>query len=69
MKWMVCIKNQGYAASLELRKLYPALDDDKSEAMGLLRIIDESGDDYLYPQDMFRPMTVGKPLEEHLLTI
>jgi len=69
MRWMVCIKNQGYAASLELRKLYPALDDDKSEALGFLRIIDESGEDYLYPQDMFCPITASKPLEEHLLTI
>jgi len=69
MKWMVCINNQGYAASLEPRKLYPALDDEQSESLGLLRIIDESGEDYLYPQEMFCPITTSEPLEEHLLSL
>jgi len=48
-KFAVCIKNQGYEASLERWKIYPVID----EEAGLLKVIDESGEDYLYPQEMF----------------
>ena len=44
---VVCIDNEGYAASLEKRKIYVALRDPSAEKHGLLRVIDESGDDYL----------------------
>lgn len=61
---VVCVKNQGYTASLEKRKLYVALRDLAADKRGLLRIIDESGDDYLYPQAFFRaialPISVKK---------
>jgi hypothetical protein len=52
-QFAICIKNQGYLASLELRKIYQVLPDDKAAKHGLLRIIDESGEDYLYPADFF----------------
>ncbi len=61
---VVCIDNDGYAASLEKRKIYVALPDSDAEQHGLLRIVDESGDDYLYPKALFRlielPDTVRK---------
>jgi len=69
MKWMICVNNEGYAASLEARKLYLAQRDEKAEQMGLLRVIDESGESYLYPQDRFLPMRVAAPLEERLLAV
>jgi hypothetical protein len=50
---LVCIDDEGYAASLEKRKIYVALRDIEAEKHGLLRIIDESGDDYLYPRSFF----------------
>ena len=60
----VCIDNDGYLASLEKRKIYVALRDSDADEHGLLRIIDESGDDYLYPKALFRlielPETVRK---------
>ena len=63
-QFFVCIDNDGYPASLEKRKIYVALQDADAEQRGLLRIIDESGDDYLYPKAMFRlidlPETVRK---------
>src|SRR5258707_601510 len=46
---VVCLDNEGYAASLERRKIYIALADAEAEKSRLLRIIDESGEDYLYP--------------------
>jgi hypothetical protein len=60
----VCIDNDGYPASLEKRKIYVALADTGAERHGLMRVIDESGDDYLYPKALFRlielPETVRK---------
>ena len=52
-RFAVCIKNSGYLASLELRKLYEVLDDPVAETDDMIRVIDESGEDYLYPSDMF----------------
>jgi hypothetical protein len=49
----VCVDNKRYLASLEKRKIYIALRDAAAEQHGLLRIIDESGDDYLYPKCCF----------------
>ena len=59
-QFVVCIDNDDYAASLEKRKIYVALRDVAAERQGLLRIIDESGEDYLYPRTLFR--TVELPL-------
>ncbi|HUH00315.1 MAG TPA: hypothetical protein VMQ83_14230 [Gammaproteobacteria bacterium] len=49
----ICLDNNGYEASLERRKIYVALPDDGAENFGQLRIIDESGEDYLYPAERF----------------
>lgn len=49
----VCIKNRGYPASLETRKIYEMLADPWAAARGLVRVIDESGEDYLYPETYF----------------
>jgi hypothetical protein len=52
---VVCVDNEGYPASLEKRKIYVALRDANAEKHGLLRIVDESGEDYLYPKASFSP--------------
>ena len=49
----ICLDNAGYEVSLERRKIYIALPDAKAQRAGYLRIIDESGDDYLYPGQLF----------------
>lgn len=67
MKWTICLKNTGYEASLEKRKLYTVIHDEKAEKMGLLRVIDESEEGYLYPSDMFAPIAVQGALESQLL--
>jgi len=51
--FVVCIQNRNYTASLELRKLYEVLVDEKASRKDMLRVIDESGEDYLYPRDCF----------------
>ena len=50
---VVCVDNEGFRASLEKRKIYVALRDPEAEKRGLLRIIDESGEDYLYAKTFF----------------
>lgn len=52
-RYVVCIKNDDYRASLVVRRLYRCLPDSDAEKRGLLRVIDESGEDYLFPQNLF----------------
>lgn len=52
-RYAVCLRNEGYEASLELRKLYPVVPDRVAEANELIRVIDESGEDYVYPTRCF----------------
>jgi len=54
----VCLRNAGYAASLEVRKLYAFLDDPDAEANNLIRVVDESGEDYLYPARLFQKLVL-----------
>jgi hypothetical protein len=51
---VVCIDNESFPASLENRKIYEVLRDPEAEKRGLLRIIDDSGEDYLYTKTFFR---------------
>ena len=64
---VVCVKNEGYAASLEKRKLYVMLRDLTAEKHGRLRIIDEFGEDYLYPKLFFRPITLPQAVRKAIL--
>ena len=52
-KFVVCIINEGYEASLELKKIYEVLEDSVAASHNQIRIIDESGEDYLYPPNFF----------------
>jgi len=62
--FVVCVDNSEYPASLEKRKVYETLSDTQAERHGQIRVIDESGDDYLYPRHLFFPIhlpeAVGK---------
>jgi hypothetical protein len=63
-KFVVCVKNKDYAASLELRKLYQVVPDEAAAKLRQIRVIDESGEDYLYPEEYFvavqLPQSTGK---------
>lgn len=67
-RFAVCINNRGYPASLELHKIYRVLPDDDAAEDGDIRVIDESGEDYLYSADRFvevdLPQTVRRSLLE-----
>ena len=62
----VCIRNAGFGASLELRKLYPVLDDPDAEANDLIRVIDESGEDYVYPARLFQRLKLPGEVQRAL---
>jgi hypothetical protein len=62
-QFVVCVKKKNYAASLELRKLYRVLPDPAATKLGQLRVIDESGEDYLYPQGYFVPIQLPQATE------
>jgi len=51
--YVLCVRNRGYRASLELRKVYRQIADAWAHRHGLIRIVDESGEDYLYPRPYF----------------
>jgi hypothetical protein len=55
-KFLLCVDNKNYEASLELRKLYEKKPDKEAERHGQIRIVDESGEDYLYPASYFAPV-------------
>ena len=58
-RFLICIRNDGYPASLETRKVYQELPDPDAEVQGLVRVIDESGEDYLFPKSMFLPVELS----------
>lgn len=66
-KLVLCLRNEGYEASLERRKIYPVLADRTAAARRQLRVIDESGEDYLYPASMFAPIELPRTLRRAVL--
>jgi len=64
---VVCVDNEGYAVSLEKRKIYIALRDMAAEKHGMLRVIDESGEDYLYPKTLFRSIALTEAVKRAVL--
>jgi hypothetical protein len=64
---MVCINNDGYPVSLEKRKIYVALPDADAEKRGLVRVIDESGEAYLYAKALFRAIALPASVKKAVL--
>jgi hypothetical protein len=64
---VICVHNEGYPASLETRKIYVALRDATAEKHGQMRVIDESGDDYLYPKGFFRSIALPNSIKKAVL--
>jgi hypothetical protein len=66
-RFAVCICNDGFPVALELHKIYQMLPDEMGDQYGFVRIVDETGDSALYPQEYFRALDVPIALEEELL--
>jgi len=65
----ICLRNDGYPASLELRKLYPVLEDPFADEHDLIRVVDESGEDYLFPNAYFARVELPQTIERALRKI
>jgi hypothetical protein len=66
-KFVICLNNQGYEASLEIGKLYRLIDDEEAQINGLIRVIDESGEDYAFSAQRFYAVELPQNVEEVLL--
>lgn len=67
-QFVVCLKNEGYAASLEVGKLYRIVPDKDAEKLGGIRVIDEDGEDYFYDSSMFCPLQVPPVVAQTLIS-
>jgi len=65
--FVVCLDNEGYPASLEVGKLYRFIPDEEAEAEGLIRVFDESGEDYAFDAERFHPISLPTVVEKALL--
>jgi hypothetical protein len=65
-KFVVCLSNDGNEASLEPRKIYSRIPDSSADKLGLIRIVDESGEDYLYPRKQFSDIDIPRVLAKAL---
>lgn len=66
-RFVVCVDNSEYPASLELHKIYRVVPDEEAAREGDLRIVDESGEDYLYPAKWFVPVELSRRVKTLLL--
>ena len=64
--YVVCVDNKDFEVSLELRKIYKVIEDTSAHAHGQVRIIDESGEDYLYPSQLFVGIDIPASLRARL---
>jgi hypothetical protein len=65
--FVICLQNKGYEVSLDLRKIYQALPDPDAAKHRQLRVIDESGEDYLYPKNYFATIELPTPVRKAVL--
>lgn len=65
-RFALCVRNDGYPVSLDVEKIYPVLPDVQGEAHGMLRVVDETGEDYLYPSGLFRLVDRSQLVREKL---
>ncbi|HEY5885994.1 MAG TPA: hypothetical protein VIT88_15005 [Pyrinomonadaceae bacterium] len=68
-QFAVCLNNKGYKASLEVGKLYRVIRDEQAEDHGLVRVVDETGEDYAFAADRFASMDVPPAVQKLLLSI
>ena len=66
VRYVVCIANKGYRASLIVRRIYQVRHDRDAEKRGLLRVVDESGEDYLYPRGLFMVVDLPSAITKEL---
>ncbi|MBF0283471.1 MAG: hypothetical protein HQL51_03335 [Magnetococcales bacterium] len=65
-QFVICLDNAAYPASLESRKIYPLIPDPQAAQRGMVRLKDESGEDYLFPAELFAPIDLPEGVAKRL---
>lgn len=65
--FVICLRNKGYEVCLERRKIYQVVPDTEAAKHGLVRVVDESGEDYLYPKGFFAAIELPQPIRRAVL--
>jgi hypothetical protein len=68
-QFVVCVRNDNYLASLELRKIYQVIPDPRAAEYRRIRVIDESGEDYLYPENYFVPIRLPQQTAKKIFQV
>ncbi len=68
-QFVICVKNEEYPASLQLWKIYRVLPDEKGARHNMIRVIDESGEDYLFPAGYFVPVKLPQVVKSAILAM
>lgn len=68
-KFVVCISNSGYETSLELKKIYEVIEDSVVAAHSHVRVIDKSGEDYLFPAEFFAGIDLSPSLQAQIANV
>jgi hypothetical protein len=63
MNLLICVDDTGYEGELRPRKLYERIEDESADELGVVRVTDESGEDYLYSASMFLPIHIPRDIE------
>jgi hypothetical protein len=66
-QFVMCVRNEAFPASLEVHKIYLVLADSEAASHQMLRVVDESGEDYLYPAELFTPVELPQVARELFL--
>ena len=68
-RFAICVRNEEHEESLELKKIYELLEDPRAEEHNMVRVIDEEGEDYLYPREWFLPIELSERVEQAILEL
>lgn len=68
-QFAVCIRNEDHEESLELKKIYELLEDQRAAEHNMVRVIDEEGEDYLYPREWFLPIELPPRIEDAIVEL
>lgn len=63
-KYVVCVANEGNPVSLTLRRVYKVIPDEKAEKRKMIRLVDDTGEDYLFPASCFVPVQIPEEAEQ-----
>jgi hypothetical protein len=64
--YVLCVANLGYETSLIVRRLYEKMEDTEAESHGMIRVVDESGQDYLFPRILFESLSLPHAIQQRL---